>query len=63
MRTKDFEDMVAQIIDDCETIEFTGNGEEGIVSFDEFMKKLLSEYKEIASKEKLKEVKKFIKKL
>ncbi len=62
MRTKDFEDMVAQIIDDSERIEFTGEGEEGFVSFDVFIKKLLSKYQTIVSKDKFKELIKYIKK-
>ena len=61
MRTNDFEKYLRNVYDRVETIEFVDGHEEGVISLEDFIKELLTDYCKSASKDKVKDLKKFLK--
>ncbi len=63
MRRKEMEQFIQDIINKVEVVEYVDSTEEGNIYIDSFAKQFLKEYSGIVSREKMKELTAFIKKL
>jgi len=60
MKRKEAEDFLIEIIDRIEVLEYTDDGEEGVVSLDELVRAIVMEYIKKVSTNKIKDMKTFI---
>ncbi len=61
MRRKELESFISEIVNKIEVIEYGSDGEYGNVYLDDFVKTLLEEYCKVASRDRLKDLRKSIK--
>ncbi len=60
MRRKELEDFIGEIVNKIEVVEYGNDGEYGNIYLDAFVKELLGEYCKVASKDRIKDMKKSI---